>query len=208
MNVNADNGDRIAPCPGNPMYWRYNGKAVVLLGASKEDNLFQIPDLEAHLDQLAAVGGNTILAVLLYPHVAEWEWFPDEVGRFVPNIPSKLGELGAVLGGALGMWCLGLVDDRRPLGPRLKLSIMVLLTLPLLWAGVRVEGFVPWPWVGGVLTVLWVVFMTNSFNFLDNMDGLCAGVALVAALAFGLIAFFAGQWFMTVVFFALAGALL
>ncbi len=155
---------------------------------------------------LAVVLGNVALAMLLFPLVKGW--FPEEVGRYLPNIPSKFKELGAVLGGALGIWCLGLVDDRRPLGPRLKLGVMAALTLPLLWAGVRVEGFLPWSWMGAVLTVLWVVFMTNSFNFLDNMDGLCAGVALIAALAFGLIAFFAGQWFMTVIFFVLAGSLL
>jgi hypothetical protein len=37
----------------NPLYWQYQGKPVVLLGGTKDDNLFQIPDLETHLDLLA-----------------------------------------------------------------------------------------------------------------------------------------------------------
>lgn len=55
-----DNGDRIRPWDENPRYWQYRGRPVLLLGGSKDDNLFQIPDLEEHLDLLHSVGGNTI----------------------------------------------------------------------------------------------------------------------------------------------------
>jgi len=44
----------------NPAYWQYNGKPILLLGGSKDDNLFQIPDLKEHLDLLKSVGGNYI----------------------------------------------------------------------------------------------------------------------------------------------------
>jgi len=54
------NIDRIKPFSGNPYYWQYKGKPVLLLGGSKDDNLFQIPDLKEHLDLLASVGGNYI----------------------------------------------------------------------------------------------------------------------------------------------------
>ena len=43
-----------------PQYWEYNGKPVLLLGGSDEDNLFQLPGLEQQLDLLASVGGNYI----------------------------------------------------------------------------------------------------------------------------------------------------
>ncbi len=52
--------DRISPWPDNPWYWQYKGQPVMLLGGSKDDNLFQIPDLEAHLDAIRAAGGNYI----------------------------------------------------------------------------------------------------------------------------------------------------
>jgi hypothetical protein len=61
--VGASDGgdaDRIRPCEANPRYWQYQGEAVLLLGGSKDDNLFQIPDLKEHLDELVAVGANTI----------------------------------------------------------------------------------------------------------------------------------------------------
>jgi hypothetical protein len=50
----------IQPYAENPRYWQYGGEPALLLGGSKDDNLFQIPDLEAHLDAMAAVGGNYI----------------------------------------------------------------------------------------------------------------------------------------------------
>lgn len=51
---------RLRPWPGNPRYWEYKGGPLLLLGASKDDNLFQIPDLEGHLDAMAAAGANYI----------------------------------------------------------------------------------------------------------------------------------------------------
>ena len=52
--------NRIKPYVKNPRYWQYKGKPVVLVGGTKEDNLFQIPDLKEHLDLLRSVGGNYI----------------------------------------------------------------------------------------------------------------------------------------------------
>lgn len=51
---------RIQPYDGNPYYWQYKGKPVMLLGGSKDDNLFQLPELEEHLQEIAEAGGNYI----------------------------------------------------------------------------------------------------------------------------------------------------
>lgn len=57
----ADDAARIQPYPENPFYWQYKGEPVLLLGGSGHDNLFNHPDgLAAHLDTLAASGGNYI----------------------------------------------------------------------------------------------------------------------------------------------------
>ena len=50
----------IKPYSENPRYWEYKGEQVLLLGGSKDDNLFQVQNLEEHLDSLQAVGGNYI----------------------------------------------------------------------------------------------------------------------------------------------------
>jgi hypothetical protein len=54
------NADRIRPWSEDPRYWQYRGAPVLLVGGSREDNLFQIPDLQEQLDLLASVGGNQI----------------------------------------------------------------------------------------------------------------------------------------------------
>ncbi|MGH3449228.1 MAG: hypothetical protein ACRDQW_00565, partial [Haloechinothrix sp.] len=54
------NADRIRPYAANPWYWQYKGQPVLLLGGSKDDSLFQIPDLREHLDAMAAAGANYI----------------------------------------------------------------------------------------------------------------------------------------------------
>lgn len=54
------NADRIRPYSDNPWYWQYQGKPLLLLGGSKDDSLFQIPDLREHLDALKRAGANYI----------------------------------------------------------------------------------------------------------------------------------------------------
>lgn len=58
--VLAGDADRIRPYEKNPFYWQYKGKPVFLLGASSDDNLFQIPNLEEHLDRMKEAGANYI----------------------------------------------------------------------------------------------------------------------------------------------------
>lgn len=55
-----DAEDAIQPSRESPRYWQYKSETVVLLGGSREDNLFQVADLPAHLDVLASSGGNYI----------------------------------------------------------------------------------------------------------------------------------------------------
>ncbi len=56
--------ERIQPGLENPRYWQYHGEPILLLGGTKDDNLFQILDIEEHLDLLASVGGNYIRCVM------------------------------------------------------------------------------------------------------------------------------------------------
>jgi len=60
VSAGDKNVDRIKPYAKNPRYWQYKGMPVLLLGGSKDDSLFQIPNLKKHLDELHAAGGNYI----------------------------------------------------------------------------------------------------------------------------------------------------
>jgi UDP-GlcNAc:undecaprenyl-phosphate GlcNAc-1-phosphate transferase len=76
---------------------------------------------------------------------------------------------------------LGLADDRRGVDWRLRLSIEFVVAAFIVWQGWRLSLFLEFPWLTAALSVLWVVMLVNSFNLLDNMDGLSGGVAAIAA---------------------------
>jgi UDP-GlcNAc:undecaprenyl-phosphate GlcNAc-1-phosphate transferase len=112
-----------------------------------------------------------------------------------------------LLGGGL-MVALGMYDDKYELNARTKLIMQLVIALLVALAGIRATVFIPSKLASYLLTVLWIVTITNAMNFLDNMDGLCAGIGLVCA---GLFAFIAGiqhQYFVCLIALALAGALL
>jgi UDP-GlcNAc:undecaprenyl-phosphate GlcNAc-1-phosphate transferase len=112
--------------------------------------------------------------------------------------------LAAVLAAALVLAAMGLIDDLRGVNPFLRLAIeagagvVVYLTDP----AISLPG--P-PAFGLLLTVLWVVGVTNALNLLDNMDGLSAGVAAIAASAFCLVAALNGQYLVAALSAAVAG---
>lgn len=58
--LGGDRPGRIQPWSRDPRYWQLRGEPVLLVGASDDDNLFQWPDIEAHLDEMVAAGGNYI----------------------------------------------------------------------------------------------------------------------------------------------------
>ena len=74
------NGDRIQPYKKNPWYWQYKGKPVLLLGGTVEDNVYQIPDVEEHLDLLASRGGNYVRCTMSCRDGGDAWWFEKERG--------------------------------------------------------------------------------------------------------------------------------
>ncbi len=86
-----DPAQAIQPCKTNPRYWQYRGEPVVLLGGSREDNLFQIPDIEPHLKTLAAVGGNYIRNTMSSRDDGDvWPFALGDDGKYDLNSPNPL----------------------------------------------------------------------------------------------------------------------
>ena len=73
---------------------------------------------------------------------------------------------------------LGFLDDRVQLRPLLKFAGQSVAVIVVIASGVVFRG-TPWDWVNLVITFLWIAGITNAFNLIDNMDGLCAGVAVI-----------------------------
>lgn len=101
----------------------------------------------------------------------------------------------------------GLIDDYRPLPAWAKLSGQILGFLILAHYGIRVRLPVP-DYVNYALTLLWLLVITNAINFLDNMDGLCAGISAVTSSFILLLALFNGQFLVSALAAGVLGACL
>jgi UDP-N-acetylmuramyl pentapeptide phosphotransferase/UDP-N-acetylglucosamine-1-phosphate transferase len=73
---------------------------------------------------------------------------------------------------------LGFIDDLKGLGPKPKLLIEFLVAACTVSSGI-ISPITPSHAVNWVLTVLWIVVISNAFNIIDNMDGLAGGVAII-----------------------------
>src|SRR5258707_9521572 len=131
---------------------------------------------------------------------------------FLFNGPAR-AQIAGILAGATLIAAVGILDDRGVLHHQVKLFVgMPLAAGILILSGIRAQVFSAV--IGGragdlldiALTVVWVVGITASFSILDHMDGLCAGVAAMAAAFFALLAYLNGQTLVTVLAAAILGA--
>lgn len=129
--------------------------------------------------------------------IAEAIGLPELIARHLPGLMDQSGKLWILLGGGTVLLLLGLIDDRWGLDWQVRLLVQTLVAVVLVRLGWRLSLFLDvTPSVGtpgtvwivllvelliDTLSVVWIVGLVNSFNMLDNMDGLSAGVAAIAA---------------------------
>jgi UDP-GlcNAc:undecaprenyl-phosphate GlcNAc-1-phosphate transferase len=90
-------------------------------------------------------------------------------------------------GFAVAMCLVGLLDDIVDLKPRHKLMLELAAICVLVWWGPQLDFF-PYHAVNIALTIFWLATATNAFNLIDGIDGLAAGVGIVAALSIAIVA--------------------
>lgn len=129
------------------------------------------------------------------------------IGNLLAQGDGLVRELIVVLGLALIFSAMGLIDDLRGLSPWLRFAVGLGIAVTLVAYGIRLQS--PLPDAADVLlSVVWILGITNAFNLLDNIDGLAAGTAAVAATFFFLIALFNDQDYSALLAIGLAGAML
>jgi UDP-GlcNAc:undecaprenyl-phosphate/decaprenyl-phosphate GlcNAc-1-phosphate transferase len=138
------------------------------------------------------------------------------VATIIATPSSAYSQIFSVLAGATLLLVVGILDDRGLLHHQLKLMVaMPLAAMILLVSGIRATvfsaGWLPGPaelWIAVdyVISLIWIVGLTASFSILDHMDGLCSGVAGVAALFFLIIAASNGQVLVATLAAAVFGA--
>lgn len=124
------------------------------------------------------------------PQVGGWAIYLTFLLVVLLTLKLKGQLLGILLGGSL-ILILGTIDDLFNLPAKVKLVGQILAALILLFFGVKIS-FVTNPlggmiYLGGwgvLVTVLWVVGITNALNLIDGLDGLAAGISIIAAATF------------------------
>lgn len=119
-----------------------------------------------------------------------------------------------VLPGAFIVLAVGLIDDARPLRAPLKLAVQITAAGVAYSLGTRIEfvtnpsgGLIALPaWLSVVLTIAWLVGVTNAVNLIDGLDGLAAGIVSIASLTFFFVALSRGQAESALMAIAMVGA--
>jgi UDP-GlcNAc:undecaprenyl-phosphate GlcNAc-1-phosphate transferase len=112
--------------------------------------------------------------------------WPDLFGaaaaEYAANFLGKTKELVIIIISVTVLFAIGLWDDKKQLSPFFKLAVQFIVAfIAAALADIRVEFFIESRIITSILSAFWIVLIINAFNFLDNMDGLSAGIAAIAS---------------------------
>ncbi len=136
---------------------------------------------------------------------------PPQISVHLAGATYRGLQLWIVLLGGTVLAVMGLIDDFRPISWKPRIFVQFFVAIAVAVCGVRATLFLQDPIFGAVASVLWMVVLVNSFNFLDNMDGLSGGIGLVVCLVFASIMLFHREdprWLVGGFFLVLAGSIL
>ncbi len=164
-----------------------------------------------HLRATATMGGLVIFAVVFCGALVAMRLHNLVGQKLQESRPYILGLIACTA----SMLLLGIIDDRHRIRPRIKLMVQIVVAAGAIVLGFRVEA-IQLPWfeslvlpevLGALLSLLWIVGVTNAINLTDGLDGLAVGVCLLASFVNAIVAIWLGNHYMTVMMVLLAGAL-
>lgn len=150
---------------------------------------------KVHREPTPLLGGLAIYAAFILTLLLAWR---------IWNVPAHLLEFAVIVGSATFLAVIGFIDDKNVLSPGMKSLGQLAAAAAVMIVGVRVDLFKsPIDWV---ITLFWITGIINAINFLDNMDGLAAGVSAIIAGFLFVIAASQGQELVSLLAGALCGA--
>ena len=167
-----------------------------------------------HATPVPLAGGLAVLSGLLLPLIGAalllslWPGTESAATALAQGMSQRAAQIAAIAAGAMGITLLGMLDDRHTMTATRKFTGQAAVAVLLVAADVRVTLFVPSVALSYAITVLWVLTVINAFNFMDNMNGLCAGLGAIGAFLFGVFAAAADQYLVASLAFLMCGALL
>ncbi len=143
--------------------------------------------LAIYLGTLFPLIATQLIVLMIQQNVLPASWIPEEFRIHLAGMLHRSPQLWGLLTAGTVLVLMGLLDDRFGLSWKWRLGVQFFVAISLVSTGMSASLFVSQPWVGQVVSVLWIVALINSLNFLDNMDGLSAGIGLIASVMFASI---------------------
>lgn len=168
--------------------------AVIWL-ARRRGWVYEPNERSVHTEPIPDVGGLAMLLGFVAAFVTAWS-----LDAFGPLFDNNSEPTGILIAAAV-VFGIGVLDDIFEIPPPAKVTGIVVGALALVWFGVTMYFFrVPFldviilsPDWTPLVTVLWLLGMTQAINLIDGLDGLAAGIVAIAAGAFFLYAFRLGE---------------
>jgi UDP-N-acetylmuramyl pentapeptide phosphotransferase/UDP-N-acetylglucosamine-1-phosphate transferase len=164
---------------GLTWYLSHPASRLRVLDRPNERSLHQVP--------VPRTGGLAIIAGLAF----------GLLGLALVELPATA--LSAVVAGCALIAVISFLDDRSAVKPQYRLFVHAVAAMLALWAGLVPDvlefpgGHWPWPaWVARVFALLFLVWMTNLYNFMDGMDGFAGGMAVFGFIACAVLGWLAG----------------
>jgi len=163
---------------------------------------------KVHVQSVPRLGGVAVVLAAGLAIVATWALRPGAIDPLAwPAMRPFLLAAGLI-------FAAGLIDDVRGLGPAPKLVIEFTAAAVIMSSGLLIERITllgsTWPlgWAAWPITAAWLVGLTNAFNLIDGVDGLAAGITVIAGSACGAILLVRGHSAEAMLLAALVGAAL
>lgn len=199
-----------------PLLWTFLGAAlstamltlVVRALAHRLGHFERRGDPLAHAGPTPRLGGVGIALTWASTLLIVSRYGADSIREPLNALP-----LVPIVAAAMVVFAIGLLDDLRPVSPGIKITVEALATGALIGAGIVIAQFTVFGvtiglgWLSIVVTMAWVLCITNAFNLIDGLDGLATGLAIIAGVTCAAIVILRGDMGTAVLLVALVGAL-
>ena len=191
--------------------WRKWCLRTNLLDDPRDGKNYDAPKI--HTGAVPLAGGFAVLTGILLPMLVgaglvQFGYVNISFTSLIAHGLEKRGpELAAIALGAVAITFLGWFDDKHELKPVPKLLGQLLVAVAVAVASKRITLFVHSEVFSYAITILWLLTVINAFNFMDNMNGLCAGIGAIGAFIFAFIAATNGEYLVAITGFLMCGAL-
>ncbi|MCM8804903.1 MAG: undecaprenyl/decaprenyl-phosphate alpha-N-acetylglucosaminyl 1-phosphate transferase [Candidatus Omnitrophica bacterium] len=181
---------------------------------AKKVGIIDIPsERKIHKRPIPLLGGLGIfcsffLVITFGIIFVNFNFIPKFIKNYIEGIYSVLPKLLTIIFGGIIVIFFGLIDDAYQLKPIQKLLFQIITATIIFFSGIRITFFIPNIFISYIITTFWLILMMNSFNLLDNMDGLSAGVSFITGVILFIFAIEMRQLFVATILSVFLGSVI